>query len=654
MPDSPNTLPPRPSLEQLRKKAKDRLDTMPGAKLADAQFALARDYGFDSWPKLVRHVDAIARPEVEQHDRMARDMAAAYRDGDEAAAARLNDLFHSALDIERIRQFIRDRLFHIPGGQERLADFGVSDARLLVARLYGFEDWDGLVTASTGTGVGAPGVRAPGVRAHGVRAHGVRAHGISTTPPFYGIDDERGIIEPRQPMSPRDWETLIAVMKERGLTGLNAHNMMDDEAMARLAGVHGITVLKLHGSDRLTDRGLQHLSALHDLEEIELGGWKSPMTDEGFAALRGLPRLRSVHSWWSRKLTDAGAGATLAACPALQDGNFGGTALGDALIAALAGKSGVRRIFCGESVTDTGLQQLHGVPRFERWHGGEPRYSLMEFDAGPTYAAVKGPFTAAGLRSLAGLDGLFALNVHWSSSAVTSRDLGALSSLASLGFLAIDGDLCDDEAMRQIGRLPRLRMLLAQGPAAGDAGFEGLSASATIEYIWGRECANLGSRGFAALSHMPSLRGLAVSCKQVDDAALATLPSVPALRSLMPMDVTDEGFKHVGRCERLEELWCMYCRETGDAATEHIAGLRLKSYYAGLTQMTDRSLEILSRMPSLERIQIHHCQRVTDQGVRHLARLPDLRELSIDGVKNVTRGAFEGFAPRVRVTYSTI
>ena len=37
----------------------------------------------------------------------------------------------------------------------------------------------------------------------------------------------------------------------------------------------------------------------------------------------------------------------------------------------------------------------------------------------------------------------------------------------------------------------------------------------------------------------------------------------------------------------------MYCRDTTDVATAHIAGLEIKSYYAGLTQITDRSLQIL-------------------------------------------------------------
>jgi len=636
MSDTPLDLPPRPSLEQLRKQAKERLAVMPGGKLADAQFALARDYGFDSWPKLMRHVEALAHPDVAQQDVIARDMTAVWHRGDEAAAGRLNDLFHSALDVQQIRDFLRNRLFHLPDGAERVARFHATDARLVVARLFGFDDWDDLLTASA-----AP--------------SGADAPGLSSHPPFYRIDAAGGTISPQQPMSARDWDTLIGIMLDRGLTGVEANNMMDDDALARLAAtVPHVRVLKLHGSNRLTDEGLRHLAAFRDLEDIELGGWHSRMTDAGFAALAGLPRLRAIGSWWSRNLTDIGVKPTLASLPAIEDANVGGTALGDGLIEALAGKPGVWRVFCGDGVTDAGLARLHEIPKLRRWTGEQPAYSLLEFGARPTYVAVKGPFTAAGLRALRGLDGLFALNVHWTSAGMTSADLGALSALDNLGFLAIDGDLCDDEAMRQIGQLPALRMLLAQQPAAGDDGFVGLSRSRTLEYLWGRQCPRLTGRGFAALTMMPSLKGLAVSCKFVEDAALALLARSPALRSLMPMDVTDQGFRHVGQCEHLEELWCMYCRETGDAATEHAARLRLKTYYAGLTRMTDRSLQILARMTSLERIQLHECQGVTDAGVRALAALPGLRELSIEGCRNVTRRGVLGFAPGVRVSYSTI
>ena len=62
----PSQLPQRPNLEFLKKLAKERLDRLrqqdPSAALADAQHALAREYGFDSWTKLKAHIDAAAHP----------------------------------------------------------------------------------------------------------------------------------------------------------------------------------------------------------------------------------------------------------------------------------------------------------------------------------------------------------------------------------------------------------------------------------------------------------------------------------------------------------------------------------------------------------------------------------------------------------------
>ncbi len=142
---------------------------------------------------------------------------------------------------------------------------------------------------------------------------------------------------------------------------------------------------------------------------------------------------------------------------------------------------------------------------------------------------------------------------------------------------------------------------------------------------------------------MPSLRGLAVSCKLVDDASLAALPRFPALRELLPIDVSDDGFRHVGACVDLEYLCCMYCRETTDAATAHVVGLpALERYYAGATQITDRSLEMLSTIATLERIELYECLHVTDAGLTFLAALPNLRELALSGLPGVTRGRRAG------------
>lgn len=67
-PDGSRPLPAHPSLEFERKRAKRALrelrGTSPDAKLADAQFAIAREYGFSSWPKLVEYFTISARHEL--------------------------------------------------------------------------------------------------------------------------------------------------------------------------------------------------------------------------------------------------------------------------------------------------------------------------------------------------------------------------------------------------------------------------------------------------------------------------------------------------------------------------------------------------------------------------------------------------------------
>jgi Clp amino terminal domain, pathogenicity island component/Glyoxalase superfamily protein len=56
-------LPRRPNFEHLKKQAKDRLRELrqrdPAAKLADAQHAIAREYGFSNWAALKAHVESV-------------------------------------------------------------------------------------------------------------------------------------------------------------------------------------------------------------------------------------------------------------------------------------------------------------------------------------------------------------------------------------------------------------------------------------------------------------------------------------------------------------------------------------------------------------------------------------------------------------------
>ena len=61
-------LPARPNLEFLKKQAKELLrelqQSKPTTRLSDAQHALARDYGFASWPALHAHVEQATAVKV--------------------------------------------------------------------------------------------------------------------------------------------------------------------------------------------------------------------------------------------------------------------------------------------------------------------------------------------------------------------------------------------------------------------------------------------------------------------------------------------------------------------------------------------------------------------------------------------------------------
>jgi len=658
-------LPSNPSLEHLKYQAKDLLEAHKARvqeafariiefhpkfarsaeqeirvsefSLADAQFVIAREYGFDSWPKLKHHIESLAqhqansdeeasrpaRPVAEEYMHLAGDLVAAYESGDAAAIQRLNEYRGRFSTWDDVRADVWHSVYKVRRAKGRPGCFELGDAQEFLAREAGFNNWTAFVNAG-----GAP---PPGEA--------------------YATDGLR--ISPRRRLSDQEWDTLIGAMKERQISVLDANGQMTDAALKRIAELNHVTRLDLGGSQQLTDDGLRHLARMPQLQHLDLSNYPgSRITDRGLEVLSHLCNLRDFQICWQPGITDAGI-ANLRFCEQLASVNLLGTPTGDGAIRALKGKRSLRRLRSGKLVTDAGLPFLHDIPAFKTWQGGETKYSLMSPDAEPNHLLLDGPFTNAGLSHLAGLDGLFGLSFFWHVSAMTPAGLKSLGSLPNLGFLGCEGKLCNDEAMRHIAAIPRLRMLMAQGTVATNKGFAALSRSPTLEYLWGRECPNLSGRGFVALSKMPSLRGLAVSCKNVDDESLSTLPRFPALRELMPMDVTDAGFRHVGACEKLEGLWCMYCRDTTDAATEHIAGLtKLKSYYAGLTQITDRSLEILGQISSLERMELYECKNITNAGLAFLAHLPRLREVDLHGLPNVTWEGTKVFPAPVRVKYS--
>jgi hypothetical protein len=75
-PSLPRALPERPDLRHLKDQAKELLRAGGAPTLAEAQFAVARQYGFASWPRLKEHVESLHEMGLLKHAINTNDLGA--------------------------------------------------------------------------------------------------------------------------------------------------------------------------------------------------------------------------------------------------------------------------------------------------------------------------------------------------------------------------------------------------------------------------------------------------------------------------------------------------------------------------------------------------------------------------------------------------
>ena len=162
-PDSPSdvrALSPRPNLEHERKQAKQLLDRLKSDdpeslarlkkhkrdssgefQLADAQFTIAREYGFTSWPRLVEYFETLSRHEqasgarfsssVESQESWARTIMADHKAG-------------RRWPMEYLTAYVPR--FHGRSTEQVLAsEVTMDDAKLATARMNRYPSWEAMV-----------------------------------------------------------------------------------------------------------------------------------------------------------------------------------------------------------------------------------------------------------------------------------------------------------------------------------------------------------------------------------------------------------------------------------------------------------------------------------------------------------------------------
>ena len=124
----------------------------------------------------------------------------------------------------------------------------------------------------------------------------------------------------------------------------------------------------------------------------------------------------------------------------------------------------------------------------------------------------------------------------------------------------------------------------------------------------------------------------------------------------------DEAMRLIGDLEHLVYLDLANCTNISTGGLKHLASLarleylaehatKLSSYSIWISDVTDRSLELLARMPAIESLLVYGCDRITDVGVRCFAALPRLEAIDQQENAHLPQAAVTAFDGSVRINF---
>ncbi|MFM7108585.1 MAG: hypothetical protein ACKOZU_08315, partial [Planctomycetaceae bacterium] len=235
--------------------------------------------------------------------------------------------------------------------------------------------------------------------------------------------------------------------------------------------------------------------------------------------------------------------------------------------------------------------------------------------------------TGTALRSIAQLLKLERLNLM--QCRFNDIHTRRLAKLAELRVLDLRGNMeAGDLTLAVVGQLPRLAAFKHRSSTVTDEGLAALAASASLESLLIQDfaitsasgphlaklgklssleifrCQGFGTEGVLALAGLPLARLTLRDLPDVDDAALAVLEKLPALRRLYLHElagVGDEGLARLAAARDLEVLDIWSLPRMTDATAAVIAGLpNLREVSIRETGVTEQSLAAIAALPKLE------------------------------------------------------
>lgn len=593
--------------------------------------------------------------------------------------------------LERIQSGEPDALTILQAHQPETpaAELKLTGAQFLLARKNGFASWPKLKAfveerrRAKGKAVGAP---CDAITLQSDRSYqlgwiepdgdndpaggGEHTLGV-TTQPGTTVDlppSRVWFLEPKRGKDQADWDNLLDEIRERKIPGLYSQGTISDERMPEIGQLHHLRFLDLSRSENLTDAGLKHVAQLSQLEYLHLTNCEA-ITDQGLDILAQLPHLRVLRLSHNLQLTDA-AIAHLAQHQHLELVALGRTSCGDGALRTLAGKPTLTHLAPGWETGDAGMALLPEFPALATWSENRPTHKINEY-ANPTvsFLELQGKHvTDASMVYLEQLEGVDHLNMdsyYKTLKHVTPKGALSVMRMPRLSGLPLPGYLMTDEICRAVADMPHITSLGFWEAAATEDDIKALAQAKQLKELGFGAFHGLTPDGLAALAQLPKLSNLSIGSKKCPDEGLACLKNFQALKVFWFANeniFTDEAFQYVAQAPNLETLVNMYVREydedynlitaTTDRSTEYLAqAKKLKAYHVWGSFITDRSLEILASMKTLEDLLFYNCPHLTNEGVAQLTSLPRLRKLDLQANSQLTEKVVEHFDRSVQVNY---
>ena len=500
---SAQPLPERPDLDQLERQAKELLEEWKSAqppsaqplRLRDAQLALAKKYGFDSWDALRARVEELSGHSGAPTPRRG----IVYDDpildvitvkgpltGDDARRLAEQQVGGVKIDAS-VPSHTLVHLTAVP----TLRRIDLSNRNDLVDEDVAFLEAMPWLTAVSFANCGQIGDKAVAyLRGHQAleqinlqwTAAGDESVAALAGKPALARVVLGNALTDAGVARLRDCPALAVASDADSFLAVSMARTLTDRALADIGALKGVAALDLHmsafGSPHYTARGVAHLRAMTSLEALNFHGQLA--TDPVLGEIAGIPKLRWLH------------------CQDIVSGDEGFVALGAcATLERLAAR------FCAH-VTNRGFAAVARLPRLTRLNLGGPNLTddamahladaprLM--DLGPILFGDDAFVHIARIPRLERLTNMY----NRSTTDAATRHLGSHSRLVHYSAF---GTQITDESLRILAGLPGLE---------------------TLEF---ENCAGISDDGVRELTRLPRLRRLTVwSCVNVTGTWVASVP----------------------------------------------------------------------------------------------------------------------------------